>query len=212
MKILEVKDLPLSGLKTLKFAKFKDERGYFCESFRVSDIENVNGFENFNFQQSNESFSRKNTIRGLHFQWSPKMGKLVRTITGHMIDIALDIRKGSPTFGKVLLLDMQQDNNDDFGQWIWLPPGFAHGNFFLEDTIIEYFCTVEYNPECEAAISPLSEDISWSMANSKLKKDFEKFKKSNLLISEKDKNGYSLQAWSKSRYSKNFPYSKLRIR
>jgi len=211
MEVLEIKQLKIPDIKVIRYGRFLDNRGYFSESYRLSDV-HTKFLNTFKFLQVNESFSKKGVIRGLHFQWNPYMGKLVRTIKGTMVDIALDIRLGSPTFGKAILYKIQTHEEKNHNEWIWIPPGFAHGNFFLEDTIIEYFCTGEYNPECEAAISPLSEDISWSMADSKLKKDFEKFKKSNLLISEKDKNGYSLQAWSKSRYSKNFPYSKLRIR
>lgn len=195
MKILETNDLALNGLRTIKFAKFGDERGYFCESFRLSEINKISGFEGFDFQQANESFSRKNVIRGLHFQWNPKMGKLVRTIRGHMVDIALDIRFDSPTFGKVIFFDMPQTDQDDFGQWIWLPPGFAHGNFFLEDTTIEYFCTGSYNPHYEKGISVFSEDLDFSLAERGLLSYFERIKKHGAVVSEKDKGGISVSQW-----------------
>src|SRR5256885_2155696 len=109
MKITEVKALPISSVKTIKFARFRDQRGYFTEHYRRSDLENhpeARFMKKVSFVQCNESFSRKGTLRGLHFQWNPYMGKLVRTISGHMIDIFLDIRKGSPTFGKAYLHDM----------------------------------------------------------------------------------------------------------
>src|SRR5690606_8308158 len=90
------------------------------------------------FVQVNESYSRPGTVRGLHFQWNPYMGKLVRTVYGRMVDIALDIRKGSPTFGKALLYDMPSQPDQDYAEWIWIPPGFAHGNYFTAETVIEY--------------------------------------------------------------------------
>ncbi|MEK7581000.1 MAG: dTDP-4-dehydrorhamnose 3,5-epimerase family protein [Patescibacteria group bacterium] len=202
MKIFERVDLALDGLQVVKFAKFKDERGYFCESFKLSDFKTIDGFKDFEFMQSNESYSKKNVIRGLHFQWNPRMGKLVRTISGHMVDIALDIRKDSPTFGKAILYDMPQNIKDGEGQWIWLPPGFAHGNFFLEDTLIEYFCTGSYNPECERGISAFSSDIDFSLADKDLKNKFDEIKNKGAIVSYKDINGISLSAWKKDL---NFP-------
>lgn len=206
VKILDVKELSLPGLKVLKFAKFKDERGYFCESFRMADVNKIEGFKNFNFQQSNESFSKKNVIRGLHFQWSPKMGKLIRTVSGHMVDIALDIRRGSPTFGKVIFFNMQQKASDDFGQWIWLPPGLAHGNFFLEDTLIEYFCTGQYNPDSERGISVFSKDLDFSLTDKYLMNEFKKIKRTGAVVSDKDRGGIGLADWQKDPNFSKFTY------
>ena len=212
MKIIRVKQLKIPEIKIVKFEKFTDERGYFTEHFRESDFEGhseLQFFKKFKFLQANESYSKRGTVRGLHLQWNPYMGKLIRTIEGHMVDMILDIRLNSPTFGKIILFDMPMDKRNTWGEWIWVPPGFAHGNFFLEDTLIEYLCTGEYNPKCEACISPLSTDIDWSIADNKLKKNFEKIRNSNLLISDKDKNGYSIDEWSKSSSSKNFLNSSL---
>ena len=91
------------------------------------------------------------------------MGKLVRTLTGRMVNLIIDIRKGSPTFGKMIGYDMPGRLDAEFAEWIWVPPGFAHGNLFTEDTLIEYFCSGEYSQGCEAGISPLSLDIDWSL-------------------------------------------------
>lgn len=206
MQILEVNDLPLPGLKTIKFSKFKDKRGYFCETFRLEDIKILKGFDDFVITQSNESYSKRNTVRGLHFQWNPKMGKLVRTINGHMVDIALDIRSNSPTFGKVFFFDMQIGYDDDFGQWIWLPPGFAHGNFFLDDTLIEYYCTGRYSQDSERGISPLSNDLDFSLVNKDLLSSFETIVKNGALISDKDKAGLSLSDWQKDPNFSQFTY------
>jgi dTDP-4-dehydrorhamnose 3,5-epimerase len=103
--------------------------------YRQSDIlghQELREFANIAEPQSNESVSKKGVIRGLHFQWNPFMGKLVRTLLGHM----LDIRKHSPTRGKAILYDMPARDTEDWDEWIWVPPGFAHGNLFLADTRI----------------------------------------------------------------------------
>ena len=212
MKLLEVKALQIEGIKVIRFTKFCDHRGYFVEHYRKSDFANhpdmafMKGVE---FVQCNESYSKKGTVRGLHFQWNPYMGKLVRTLTGRMIDMVLDIRKGSPTFGKIILYDMPADNKTDYSEWIWVPPGFAHGNFFTEDTTIEYFCSGEYSPGCEAGISPLSKDIDWSLCDKELKKLYDKIVPTTSLITDKDKNGFSVNGWNSDERSNNFIYGKL---
>ena len=139
MKILEVKNLAIEDVKVIKYARFSDHRGYFTETFRKSDFQKLNIFKNVEFIQSNESYSKKGVIRGLHFQWNPYMGKLIRTLRGRMVDMVMDIRKGSKTFGKIIAYDMPADTESDFGEWIWVPVGFAHGNFFPEDSQIEYY-------------------------------------------------------------------------
>ena len=156
------------------------------------------------FSQCNESYSKTGTVRGLHFQWNPFMGKLVRTLAGHMIDLVLDIRKGSPTAGKIIAYEMPSSPEKDFGEWIWVPPGFAHGNFFLKDSSIEYFCSGEYSPGCEAGISPIAQDLDWSLCDPEIKRSFDRIVPGTLLITEKDKNGYSLTAWWKTTQSENF--------
>ncbi len=196
----------------IRFARFCDHRGYFTESFRKSDFINhpdVKFLKNIEFVQSNESYSKATTIRGMHFQWNPIMGKLVRTLNGHMIDLFLDIRIGSPTFGKISAYDMHNNQDFDYDEWIWVPPGFAHGNFFLENTLIEYFCSGEYSPGCEAGISPLSKDLDWSLCDNDLKEIFEKTVSSDNLITEKDKNGLTVGEWKNDERSKNFIYGEL---
>jgi dTDP-4-dehydrorhamnose 3,5-epimerase len=136
------------------------------------------------------------------------MGKLVRTICGHMIDIVLDIRIGSNTFGKAFMYDMPV--HKDFGEWIWVPPGFAHGNLFLDDTTIEYFCTGSYNKSCEAGISPLSNDIDWSLCSDKHRDMLIYNANAYNLITDKDINGFSLQKWSTSDKADNFLYKDLK--
>lgn len=156
------------------------------------------------FSQMNESYSKPKVIRGLHFQWNPYMGKLVRTIAGRMVDIFLDIRKGSKTFGQAAMYAMPDDSTADYSEWIWVPPGFAHGNFFSTDSRIEYLCSGEYSPGCEAGISPLASDIDWSLCRAELKAEFLKIAKGKPLITDKDKSGFSVAGWEKDPRSENF--------
>ena len=157
----------LSGVIECIPTKFHDERGFFYESYNQKRFA-ANGIPE-DFVQDNQSYSTKNVLRGLHFQWNPNMGKLVRTIAGHMVDLILDLRQGSPTQGKIMAFDMPAKSTDGSSIWIWVPEGCAHGNFFLEDSYIEYFCSVSYNGECEAGISPFAEDIDWSICDTVLK-------------------------------------------
>ncbi len=210
MKLVKVETLAIDIIKVVRFTRFCDPRGYFTEHYRKSDFKNNLEFiRNVEFVQANESFSKKDTVRGLHFQWNPYMGKLVRTISGRMIDMVLDIRKGSPSFGKIILYDMPANHNADYHEWIWVPPGFAHGNFFTEDTIIEYFCSGEYSQGCEAGISPLTSDIDWTWCDKAMKNLFNDIVPSTKLITDKDKNGYSVEEWSNDKRSDNFLYGQL---
>lgn len=208
MKILEVLSLRIEEVRVIRYGRFKDHRGYFSETFRLQDIQSLDFFKNFKFYQLNESFSLPNVIRGLHFQWNPYMGKLIRTIKGRMIDLILDIRKGSPTFGKIIGYDMPAYTDKNFSEWIWVPPGFAHGNIFTEETIIEYFCTGWWAPETETGISPLSRDIDWTLCDPSIKKIFQEVLKTGPLMSDKDKNALSLTDWLLDRRSDNFLYGK----
>jgi len=209
LKLLDVRPLAIPEIKVIRFARFRDQRGYFSEHFRKSDLQ-TNALTSFlagvDFYQANESYSRPGTVRGLHFQWNPYMGKLVRTLQGRMVDLVLDIRKGSPTFGKLVAHDMPARPTDDWNEWIWVPPGFAHGNLFLEDTSIEYFCSGEYNPACEAGISPLAGDIDWSLCDAGLRESFGKIAHSTPLITDKDRAGLSVGSWKTDPRSENFVY------
>jgi dTDP-4-dehydrorhamnose 3,5-epimerase len=207
MKILSVSELAIPEVKVIRFARFLDHRGYFTESYRKSDFQVENfpvSLRGTRFVQTNESFSRAGTVRGLHFQWDPYMGKLIRSVAGHLIDLALDIRKGSPTFGKIIAYDMPSTGEQAYGEWIWVPPGFAHGVFFLQDTYIEYFCTGEYSPGCEAGISPLAKDLDWSLCDPQLKRQFDMLMSGKKLISEKDQNAFTMAAWADDKRSDNF--------
>jgi dTDP-4-dehydrorhamnose 3,5-epimerase len=214
MKLLAVEELALPDIKVIHFGRFRDDRGYFMEHYRRSDFQTseltpfMQGTE---FVQMNESFSRSGTIRGLHFQWNPYMGKLVRTIHGRMVDLVSDIRLDSPTFGKIIAFDMPADHESERDTWIWVPPGFAHGNLFPEDSLIEYLCSGEYSPGCEAGVSPFAEDLDWSLCEPELRKLFWDVAGSNPVITDKDRNGLSVAQWATDPRSKIFMTSELEL-
>ncbi len=145
----EFKRLEIPGVILITPKVFSDERGFFMESYKESEFK-ANGI-NFEFKQDNHSKSSKNVLRGLHYQLEPyAQGKLVRVITGKIFDVAVDIRKGSPTFGKWVSAELSEDNK----KMLWIPPGFAHGFLSLEDnTNVLYKSTNEYNKESERGIS-----------------------------------------------------------
>ncbi|MCC7035363.1 MAG: dTDP-4-dehydrorhamnose 3,5-epimerase family protein [Acidobacteria bacterium] len=211
MKILSVTPLVLPDVKIVRFARFSDARGYFAEPFRRSDVD---GHPDLGFlrgtplPQMNESWSRAGVVRGLHFQWNPYVGKLVRTVSGRMVDLFLDIRLGSPTFGHLAACDMPASDDAPYGEWIWVPPGFAHGNFFTEPSRIEYLCTGEYSPGCEAGLSPLAPDLDWSSCDAAIKREFDGLVARGATISQKDTDGLSLTAWKADERSANFVYGR----
>lgn len=208
MKILSVSSLAMPEVKVVRFARFADARGYFTEPFRRSDIDthpDLGFLRGVALPQMNESWSRAGVIRGLHFQWNPYMGKLVRTISGRMVDLFLDIRLGSPTFGRIAAYDLTAADDGPHGEWIWVPPGFAHGNYFTEASRIEYLCSGEYSPGCEAGLSPLAPDLDWSACDPALRREFETLAP-DAILSEKDRAGLSLAAWQADERSRHFVY------
>jgi dTDP-4-dehydrorhamnose 3,5-epimerase len=211
MKVVAVGRLAIPEIRVIRYGRFSDDRGFFTEHFRKSDFAahpQLDFMRNVEFLQCNESYSKPGTVRGMHFQWNPYMGKMVRTLQGRMVDLVLDIRKGSPTFGKLIGYDMPADNSSEYAEWIWVPPGFAHGNFFTQTSQIEYFCSGEYSPGCEAGISPLASDIDWSLFDAGLKEEFNGIISGNPLITDKDRNGHTLASWMENPDSDQFVYQK----
>jgi dTDP-4-dehydrorhamnose 3,5-epimerase len=142
---------------------FGDERGFFLETFQAVRYEQEAGID-LPFVQDNHSRSARGVLRGLHFQKTKPQGKLVRVVRGEVYDVALDIRKGSPTFGEWEGVILSEDNKKQF----WVPPGFAHGFVVLSDTAdFEYKCTDYYDPSDEGSIlwSDPDLDIPWPIAN-----------------------------------------------
>ena len=210
MKIIEIRSLAIPDVKIVRYARFGDERGYFTETYRKSDFFGHAGaacFQGIEFKQCNESRSRAGVIRGLHFQWNPSQGKLVRTVAGHMIDLALDIRLGSPTFGRIIAYDLPASPDAAYGDWIWLPPGFAHGACMLQDSTIEYFCSSEWSPGNETGISPSAADLDWSLCDPLLKVQYDRVLNAALL-SPKDRDGFTLAGWKSDPRAENFAYGK----
>lgn len=137
----------IEGLYELRPRIFEDERGLFFESYSKKVFEE-NGL-NLNFVQDNQSFSIKGVLRGLHFQRSPHaQGKLISVAKGSVLDVAVDLRRDSSTFGKYLLFEV----NDKLKNMVYIPEGFAHGFLALEDTIFCYKCTSSYNKGAEGGL------------------------------------------------------------
>ena len=153
----------LDGLLVIKPKIFGDDRGYFFESWSEESFAD-NGLE-LNFVQDNQSLSRKGVLRGLHFQNPPfAQGKLVRVIKGSVLDVVVDIRKNSPTYGQYFSIEINEENKIIF----WIPPGFAHGFISLEDdTIFTYKCTEVYNSASEDSLLWSDTDLNsdWGAIN-----------------------------------------------
>ncbi len=156
-KKLEIPDVIL-----IEPAIMTDERGFFMETYK-SSVFRENNIPNF--VQENHSYSIKNVLRGLHYQIVPKaQGKLVRCIQGEIFDVAVDIRKDSPTFRKWVSVVLSSENKKQ----LYIPPGFAHGFCVLSDTAeIVYKCTEEYSPQHERGIAwnDMSIGIDWPVKN-----------------------------------------------
>lgn len=168
---MEITKTEIEGLLILQPKIWRDERGYFFESFREDVFKKLN--LDLNFVQDNQSLSQKGTIRGLHFQKAPyEQGKLVRVIQGKVLDVALDIRKNSATYGKYYAIELSAENQTQF----FIPPGFAHGFSTLEDnTIFCYKCTNYYDKSSEGGVlyNDPALGIDWKVEG--------------LFVSEKDK-------------------------
>jgi dTDP-4-dehydrorhamnose 3,5-epimerase len=148
----------LSGIRVFTAKRFKDERGALVECYTRSGLQSRGiGIE---FMQAIQSRSRRGVVRGLHFQWEPLQGKLVRCLAGGILDIVVDIRPGSPTLSDHFSLEMNEEND----RVLWVPPGFAHGFMALSDhTIVYYECTAEWAPTAEGGIlwSDAALQIEW---------------------------------------------------
>ena len=136
-----VKNTLLDGVKIITPTVFEDERGYFFESYKAPIFKN-NDLP-INFVQDNEVKSTKGVLRGLHYQFNRPQGKLVRVISGSILDVAVDIRKGSPTFGQSEIVHLTAENN----KMLYIPEGFAHGYLVTSsESIVVYKCTDIYDP------------------------------------------------------------------
>ncbi|MEG0237396.1 MAG: dTDP-4-dehydrorhamnose 3,5-epimerase [Cetobacterium sp.] len=167
---------------------FGDNRGFFMESYSKKDFSEI-GMD-VEFVQDNHSKSKKGVLRGLHFQTQHVQGKLVRVTAGAVLDVAVDLRKDSPTFGKHYLVELTADNKKMF----YIPPGFAHGFLTLEDnTEFQYKCTDYYAPEFDSG-------VLWNDSDIGIDWNFEKYGLSaeEILLSDKDNKQQTLKEFIKS--------------
>ena len=180
MKIIET---AIEGVVIIEPRLFKDERGYFFESFSQREFEEK--IRKISFVQDNESKSSYGVLRGLHFQKPPyAQSKLVRVIKGAVLDVAVDIRKGSPTFGKHVAVELTEENHLQ----LFIPRGFAHGFSVLsQEVIFQYKCDNFYAPQSEGALAWDDSDlnINWRIPTNQI------------ILSEKDKHHEKLKdaAW-----------------
>lgn len=155
----EFRHLSIPDVILITPACYHDERGFFAETFRESAFRAA-GIDQ-RFVQDNHSFSKKNVLRGLHFQRTPKaQGKLVQTLTGEIFDVAVDLRAGSPTFGKWISETLSGENR----RILYVPAGFAHGFFVLSNSVhVTYKVTAEFSREHDAGVAWNDPDIgiSW---------------------------------------------------
>jgi dTDP-4-dehydrorhamnose 3,5-epimerase len=169
---------------------FQDKRGFFMETYRNDEFKNL-GLPD-SFVQENQSYSRKAVVRGLHFQWDPPMGKLMRVTRGIAFLVAVDIRPGSPTLGKWVGIEASAENRKQ----VWAPASFARGFCALSDDVeVQYLCTGTYNSGAEAAIRWDDPEIGieWPIRE--------------VIISEKDRTAQTLRQWLASPDARHFAYA-----
>ena len=179
----------LNGVVVLETKAFEDERGFFMEVFREDMFKDL-GLPSY-FPQDNHSRSCKGVIRGLHFQWDPQLGKLMRVTLGAAFLVAVDIRKGSPTLGKWFALEASAENKIQ----VWAPAGFARGFCILSDIAeIQYKCSAIYNVKGESNIlwNDPEIGIDWPTGTP--------------ILSPKDAGAPTFEKWLASPHSDNFKY------
>jgi dTDP-4-dehydrorhamnose 3,5-epimerase len=177
----------LDGLVVFEPKVFQDDRGFFMESYRASDLED-HGIS-VDFKQDNHSRSSRGVLRGLHFQWDKPLGKLIRITQGSALVVEVDIRHNSPTLGQHFKIELNANNK----RILWVPPGFANGFHTLSDWCeMQYKCTEYWNPECEGSINWKDPElgIDWQ-AN-------------DPILSPKDDAAQTLSQWLNREESKAF--------
>lgn len=164
MSAMQTTQTNIEGLLILQPALYADERGWFMESFQEERYQGLLGTD-IHFVQDNLSFSKRGVLRGLHYQAPPfAQGKLVSVLHGRVMDVAVDIRFGSPTFGQHVAVELSAENHKQF----WIPAGFAHGFIALEDdTVFAYKCTNVYSREHDRGVrwNDSALGIRWGIDN-----------------------------------------------
>jgi dTDP-4-dehydrorhamnose 3,5-epimerase len=192
---MKVESRHLNGLVVIVPDVFRDERGYFLEAFRADRFGEL-GLPT-TFVQENHSYSRRGVLRGLHFQWDPPMGKLMRVTRGTAFLVAVDLRLGSPTLGRWFGGEASPENR----RQVWAPAGFARGFLALSDDVeVQYLCTGVYNSKAESAVrwDDRGIGIEWPVKPS--------------VISEKDRKAQTLKEWLQSPHAKHFTYDEVAVR
>jgi dTDP-4-dehydrorhamnose 3,5-epimerase len=181
----------LPGITVFTAKSFADERGFLLQSWVQQELRAA-GIPS-DFKQAIQTYSKRGVVRGLHFQWDPPMGKLVRCIAGAVIDVVVDVRHGSPTLGDHAAVELSGRNHTV----IWVPPGFAHGTVALvDDAIVLYECTAEHGPGREGGIvwDDPALGIAWPDIPA--------------IVSEKDRQAPALARWLADPRSRHFRYAK----
>lgn len=171
---MKIVDTSIPEVKVIEPTVFGDERGFFMETYRASIMDELTGGKPF--VQDNHSKSKQGILRGLHYQMQHTQGKLVRVVQGKVFDVAVDMRKGSPTFGQWVGEVLSADNKKQ----LWVPEGFAHGFYVMSETAeFVYKCTDYYAPEYDRSLLWNDADIAidWPLVNGE-----------QPLLSDKDKN------------------------
>lgn len=184
---MKIEKTALEDVLIIQTKVFEDDRGFFMEVHRRDEFADTG--LNLDFVQDNHSRSRINTLRGLHFQWEPAMGKLMRVTRGQAFLVAVDIRKNSPNLGKWFGLEVSEEDK----RQVWAPAGFARGFCALSDVVdIQYKCTGTYNQACESGIfwNDPEIGIKWPVAHP--------------LLSAKDARARTLAQWLGQPESGNF--------
>jgi len=177
--MMKVIDTKIAGVKIIEPRVFEDARGFFLETFNAQRYKEMLNID-LDFIQDNHSRSVKNVLRGLHLQTNNPQGKLVRVVQGEVLDVAVDIRKDSPTFGVWESVILSESNKKQF----WIPPGLAHGFVVLSDTVdFEYKCTNYYDPQSEKCIlwNDTDLNIDWQVTDP--------------ILSEKDMKGMTFKEY-----------------
>lgn len=170
---MKVIDTTIPDVKIIEPTVFGDERGFFMETWNQQKFEDIVTKQTTKFVQDNHSKSKKGILRGLHYQTENTQGKLVRVISGEVFDVAVDIRKDSPTFGKWIGEYLSAENK----RQLWIPEGFAHGFYVTSDEAeFVYKCTDYYNPNAEISIlwSDKKLSINWPVSEKPLLSDKDK--------------------------------------
>tara|TARA_R110001583_G_scaffold162199_1_gene314365 strand:+ start:1393 stop:1953 length:561 start_codon:yes stop_codon:yes gene_type:complete len=177
---MKVIDTTIADVKIIEPTVFGDERGFFMETWNQQIFEELVTGKPTKFVQDNHSKSNKGILRGLHYQIENTQGKLVRVVSGEVFDVAVDIRKRSPTFGQWVGVYLSAENK----RQLWIPEGFAHGFYVTSESAeFVYKCTNYYHPESEISIAwnDKSIGIIWPIINAR-----------DIILSDKDKNGLDL--------------------